>query len=72
MRTSLGLDVAGPYCSGHLQDFRNAAQSAGLPVNPDSDYQDDHIEWIGPLRLSLPEPSPESDTMTRTNPTSDF
>lgn len=47
MRTSLVLDVAGPYCSGHLQDFREAAESAGLPVNPESDYQDDHIEWMG-------------------------
>lgn len=55
-RTSLDVDVAAPYSRLDETDFRAAAVSAGLPVNPPSDYQDDHIEWIGPLRLCLADP----------------
>jgi hypothetical protein len=60
-RTSLDLDVAGPYCSGNLTEFREAAAKCGLPVNPEETYQGGHIEWIGPLRLILPAPEPDSD-----------
>ena len=61
LRTSLDIDIAGPYCSGRLQEFRTAAEKAGLPINPGVSYQGDHIEWIGPLRLALPKPDSESD-----------
>jgi hypothetical protein len=55
-RTSLDVDVAGPYSTVDEGDFRQAAETAGLPVNPDEDYAGDHIEWIGPLRLCLQPP----------------
>lgn len=52
-RTSLDMDVAGPYSSVDESDLRQAAESVGLPVNPADDYRGNHIEWIGPLRLCL-------------------
>lgn len=55
-RTSLDVDVAGPYSAADEGDLRQAARAAGLPVNPDERYAGDHIEWIGPLRLCLPSP----------------
>lgn len=55
-RTSLDVDVAGPYSDVDEGDLRRAAASVGLPVNPDDDYAGDHIEWIGPLRLCLQPP----------------
>jgi len=55
-RISLDLDVAGPYSSADQGDLRRAAEAAGLPVNPDTDYAGDHIEWVGPLRLCLRPP----------------
>jgi hypothetical protein len=61
LRTSLDMDLAGPYCSGNVAEFRRAAEQAGLPVDPDVTYQGDHIEWIGPLRLAVPPPDPERD-----------
>jgi hypothetical protein len=61
LRTSLALDVAGPCCSGNLREFREAAEKAGLPVDPDVNYQGDHIQWIGPLRLALPAPDQHTD-----------
>lgn len=57
-RTSLDVDVAGPYSAGDPVDLRRAAETAGLPVNPAADFDGDHIEWIGPLRLCLPAPLP--------------
>jgi hypothetical protein len=55
-RTSLDMDVAGPYSGVDEGDLRQAAETAGLPVNPGDDYPGDHIEWIGPLRLCLQPP----------------
>jgi len=55
-RTSLDIDVAGPYSSGNMADIAGASQRAGLPVNPDPSYSGNHLEWVGPLRLCLPPP----------------
>jgi hypothetical protein len=55
-RTSLDIDVAGPYSQADEADVRRAAGRAGLPVNPGEDYGGDHIEWVGPLRLCLQPP----------------
>lgn len=55
-RTSLDVDVAGPYSSVDEGDLRKAADLVGLPVNPDESYSGDHIEWVGPLRLCLQPP----------------
>jgi len=55
-RTSLDIDVAGPYSQADEGDVRQAAEVAGVPVNPGDDYDGDHIEWIGPLRLCLQPP----------------
>ncbi len=60
-RTSLDLDVAGPYCRLDEGAFRAAAAVAGLPVNPEPDTAADHIEWISAARLCLPPPDPASD-----------
>jgi hypothetical protein len=61
-RTSLDLDVAGSYSRVDEADLRKAADSAGIPVNPDESYQGNHIEWIGPLRLCL-QPPTKKETM---------
>ncbi len=55
-RTSLDVDVAGPYCVVDEGDLRQAAEAAGLPVNPGEGHSGDHIEWVGPLRLCLQPP----------------
>jgi hypothetical protein len=55
-RTSLDIDVAGPYSQADEADVRRAAEAAGLPVNPGDAYGGDHMEWIGPLRLCLRPP----------------
>jgi hypothetical protein len=55
-RTSLDIDVAGPYSQADEADVRQAAEAAGLPVNPGEEYGGDHIEWVGPLRLCLQPP----------------
>jgi hypothetical protein len=57
-RTSLDLDVAGPYSVVDEGDLRRAGDAIGFPVNPGDHYDGDHIEWIGPLRLCLPPPAP--------------
>ena len=62
-RTSLGMDIAGPYSNADYSDFRKAAAVAGLPVNPDEQYSGNHIEWISGLRLCLPQPSPDTDVI---------
>ncbi|MBI2440923.1 MAG: hypothetical protein HYV35_06075 [Lentisphaerae bacterium] len=62
-RTSLDVDVAGPYCRVDERAFRAAAARAGLAVDPQLDTEEDHIEWISSLRLCLPKPAPESDIM---------
>jgi len=55
-RTSLDVDVAGPYSQADESDVRKAAESVGLPINPDEEYNGDHIEWVGPLHLCLQPP----------------
>jgi hypothetical protein len=55
-RTSLGIDVAGPYSRANQADFRVVAEKIGLPVNPEEEDAREHIEWVGPLRLCLPPP----------------
>ena len=62
-RTSLDIDVAGPYSEVDERDLRRAAARAGIPVNPADDFDGDHIEWIGPLRLCL-QPPVEGTTLT--------
>lgn len=56
-RTSLDIDVAGPYSQADEADVRQAAAAAGVPVNPGEEYAGDHIEWVGPLRLCLQPPA---------------
>ena len=55
-RTSLDIDVAGPYSSGNMAEIARASQRVGLPLNPDPAYSGNHLEWVGPLRLCLPPP----------------
>lgn len=62
-RTSLDVDVAGPYSMVDFADFKRAATTARLPVNPEDDFRGDHIEWIGPLRLCLAPPTAESEVL---------
>jgi len=62
-RTSLDIDVAGPYSSVDEAALARAGEKAGLPVNPDSDYLGNHIEWVGPLRLCLPLPDDDGLTL---------
>lgn len=58
-RTSLGIDVAGPYSDANYAELVRAASLAGIPVNPPGDAAINHIEWIQALRLCLPVPAPE-------------
>lgn len=60
-RSTLDLDVAAPYSSAEYADLAQAAQAAGLPINPNEHYTGEHIEWIGALRLCLPRPLPETE-----------
>lgn len=55
-RTSLDIDVAAPYSAADFPDLERAAGKAGLRINPDETCSEDHIEWISPIRLCLPEP----------------
>lgn len=55
-RISVDLDVAGPYSEANMAELRQAAERIGFPVNPDEYYAGEHIEWVGPLLLCLPEP----------------
>jgi hypothetical protein len=60
-RTSLDIDVAGPYSTADFGDLQRAAAAVGLPVNPDETTAGDHIEWISAARLCLPRPNPATD-----------
>jgi hypothetical protein len=60
-RTSLDIDVAAPYSDVAYGDLVQAAEKAGIPVNPAEEYSLNHIEWVQVLRLCLPKPSPESE-----------
>ena len=62
-RTSLDIDVAGPYSGVDQADFEQASRRAGLPVNPEPSYQGGHLEWVGPLRLCLPSPQEDAPGM---------
>ena len=59
-RFSVDLDVAGPYSTVNEAGLETAARQIGLPVNPPEDFSGDHIEWVGPARLCLAEPSREN------------
>ena len=56
-RTSLDIDVAAPYSQADYGDIVQAADIAGLPINPEEEYSSNHIEWIQSLRLCLPKPT---------------
>ncbi len=60
-RTSLDIDVAGPYSVADMGELRRVAENLGMPVNPGEQDDRQHIEWVGPLRLCLPPPAPETD-----------
>jgi hypothetical protein len=60
-RSSLDIDVAGPYSQANHVDFRQAVEKSGLSINPDEAASGDHIEWISPARLCLPKPEPTSE-----------
>ena len=62
-RTSLGIDVAGPYSQADLGELRQAAERAGLPFNPEESSRSGHLEWIPGLRLCLAAPQPESEIL---------
>jgi hypothetical protein len=62
-RTSLDIDVAAPYSDADLGALKVAAAQAGIPVNPAEETSGNHIEWIQPLRLCLPAPSPENEML---------
>lgn len=55
-RTSLDLDVAGPYSQLNYEDFRQASRQAGLEVNPAGLDAAEHVEWIAGARLCLAPP----------------
>lgn len=55
-RTSLDIDVASPYSDANYGDIAQAANHAGIPINPDEETTSNHIEWIQALRLCLPKP----------------
>jgi len=55
-RTSLDIDVAGPYSRINQAELEAIAARIRLPVNPEPAYDGPHIEWVGPLRLCLPPP----------------
>ena len=58
-RTSLDIDVAGPYSRINQAELEAIAARIRLPVNPEPAYDGPHIEWVGPLRLCLPPPQDE-------------
>jgi len=60
-RTSLDIDVAGPYSTINYHDFCMAAKKAGLEVNPEDNTTAEHIEWISALRLCLAPPETETE-----------
>jgi len=59
-RTSLDIDVAGPFSRADIADVKRAAEKVGLRVNPEEDYPGDHIEWISLPRLCLSRPDSET------------
>ncbi len=62
-RTSLDIDIAGPYSQADMGELRRAAEAAGLPFNPEESSQQNHIEWVSGLRLCLAVPQPDSEIL---------
>lgn len=62
-RTSLDLDVAGPYSKLDFEEFRRVSQLAGLAVNPIASDEREHVEWVSGARLCLASPE-ETETVT--------
>ena len=58
-RSSIDVDVAGPYCTGNISGLREAIAASGYMINPPPEVQDDHVEWVGIERLSLEVPGEE-------------
>ena len=58
-RTSIDIDVAGPYSSVNFKDFQLAAQSIGIEINPEEHIDEEHIEWVSIVRLCLARPTDE-------------
>ena len=58
-RTSIDIDIAGPYSNVNFKDLQKAAKSTGVAINPD-EPNGDHIEWVSLLRLCLAEPTEKS------------
>lgn len=58
-RSSIDLDVAGPYCKGDVAGLREAIAKAGYMINPPPEIHEDHVEWVGIERLSLELPGEE-------------
>jgi hypothetical protein len=60
-RTSLDIDVAGPYSTVQYESFCEAANKAGLQVNPEYNTGEEHVEWVSELRLCLARPDPKTE-----------
>jgi len=54
-RTSLGIDLAGPYSSVNGAAFAETSAAAGLPVNPASEDEVKFLADAALLLFSLPE-----------------
>ena len=62
-RTSIDIDVAGPYSQADWADLRQAAEQAGLPVNPEETSGKDHLEIVALPRLCLPRPAADDELL---------
>ena len=62
-RSSIDIDVAGPYSTVDQREFNAAAEKAGLLVNPNEETSQEHIEWVSALRLCLPKPDAHSELL---------
>ena len=60
IRTTMDIDVAEPYSRIDRAEFMVASAKAGLPVNPDADYDSAFLELVGAFRLCVPEPTAEN------------
>ncbi|HMO50753.1 MAG TPA: hypothetical protein PKE26_08605 [Kiritimatiellia bacterium] len=65
LRTSIDVDVAGPYCSGNIANLRRAIEKAGYAINPPPHLNQDHIEWVSVERLSLEPPDEQALSLWR-------
>ena len=60
-RIRIDIDVAGPYSQADMADLRQAAESAGLPIDPEETFPRNHIEWVSAIRLALSAPDSRSE-----------